>query len=141
MNCSNQPKKNWIDFLFYCNLKRGQESIHWSTNSNSTEARSCGSVEWDLTGFISSSKFVIQWLAPRGLYLGLVGEIWHSRMGFWLIISLILFVFSNTHQTHTSCTHSHTHTITIHTHTHTHTHTNCHNSHIPYFLHLSPPSY
>ena len=28
MNFGDQSKKNWIDFLFHCNLKRGQESIH-----------------------------------------------------------------------------------------------------------------
>ena len=28
MNCSYQLKKNWIDFLFHCNVKRRQESIH-----------------------------------------------------------------------------------------------------------------
>ena len=27
MNCCDQSKKNWIDFLFHCNMKRGQESI------------------------------------------------------------------------------------------------------------------
>jgi len=27
MNCCDQSKKNWIDFLFHCNMKRGQGSI------------------------------------------------------------------------------------------------------------------
>ena len=43
-------------------MKRGQESIHWSTNSNSTEARSSASVEWALTGLISRPEFVIKWI-------------------------------------------------------------------------------
>ena len=72
MNCSNQSNKNWIDFLFHCNLKRGQGSIHWSTNPNSTEARSRASVELGLSGLISSSKFVIQWLA-HGQYQSRTG--------------------------------------------------------------------
>ena len=69
MNCSDQSKKSWINFLFHCNMKRGQESIHWSTNFNSTEARSRASVEWGLTGLISSSKFVIQWLARNEMVI------------------------------------------------------------------------
>ena len=45
-------------------MKRCQESIHCGTNSNSTEARGRASVEWALTGQISSPEFVIQWIGP-----------------------------------------------------------------------------
>ena len=38
MNCSDQSKKNWIDFLFHCNMKRvnpltHEFQFHWSTKS------------------------------------------------------------------------------------------------------------
>ena len=49
-------------------MKRCKESIHWSANSNSTQARGRASVEWALTGLISSSEFVLQWIGPYGEY-------------------------------------------------------------------------
>ena len=45
-------------------MKRCQESIHCGTNSNFTEARGRASVEWAMTGLISSPEFVIQWIGP-----------------------------------------------------------------------------
>ena len=51
---------------------RGQESIHLSTDSNSTEARSRTSVEWALTSLISRSEFVIQWIGPKTTHNNLI---------------------------------------------------------------------
>ena len=53
------PIKEKLDWLFV--------SLQYEKRSrvNSTEARSRASVEWGPTGLISSSKFVIQWLAQQ----------------------------------------------------------------------------
>ena len=64
-------------FFFHWSMKRSQESIPWSTNSNSAKAQSRASVEWALTDRIFRS--VIQWIGRRS---GIMNKNTHTLL--WL---------------------------------------------------------